>query len=151
MPFVEACKYVFKNLLKSEIIAETPYLLDRTKPCKWDISGVIGLTGDIRGVVAISMKKELACKMTGKLTGKVYTVLEDDVTDAIGEIVNIISGNAKQGLEKMFQLVISVPTVVHGEEHSITWPRDQTNILSIPFKIFENEQFTLSISFETKK
>jgi chemotaxis protein CheX len=149
-PFVEACKYVFKNLLKSEIIAETPYFLDRTKRRKWDISGVIGLTGDARGGVAISMKEELACKLTGKLTGKVHTALDDEVTDAIGEIVNIISGNAKQRFEKI-DLVISLPTIVRGQEHTIIWPKDQINILAVPFQIFENEQFILSASLEIKR
>lgn len=147
-PFIEACGHVFKDFLGLEITAEEPYFLDKKVNPGWDISGVIGLTGDVRGAVAISMKDTLACKLTGKLTGKNYTQVDHDVTDAIGEVVNIISGNAKQGLEKMFHLLISIPTVVRGQEHSIVWPRDQNKILCIPFKLLENERFTLSITIE---
>lgn len=149
-PCIEACQHVFKNFLGLEIIAEEPYLLDKKVNPGWDISGVIGLTGDVRGVIVISMKETLACTLTSRLIGKEYTQIDDDVTDAIGEIVNIISGNAKQGLEKLFHLVISIPTIVRGQEHSIVWPRgEQTKILCIPFKIFKNEGFTLSVTIET--
>ncbi|MHC6203538.1 chemotaxis protein CheX [Breznakiellaceae bacterium SP9] len=149
-PFIEACTCVFESFLGCEVIPESPYPFDKNAKHEWDISGVIGVTGDARGTMVISMKKDLAFKLAGKLTGKTYTQLNDDVADTIGEIVNIISGNAKRGLEKMFRLFISLPIIVRGKGHSIAWATGQTNILSIPFTIFENDQFTLSITLEKK-
>ena len=153
-PFTQACKKVFKTLIDLEITPEHSYLFDKNAvhtqnmSKEWDISAVIGLAGDARGAVVISMKKELAFRLTGILTGKTHTNLDDDVRDAMGEIINIITGNAKQGLETVFKLVVSLPTIIKGDEHSISWPGSgvHAQIVCIPFTIFENYEFILSVS-----
>jgi chemotaxis protein CheX len=74
--------------------------------------------------------------------------MDDEVIDAIGEIINIIAGNAKRGLEESFRLVISLPTIIQGSNHAIQWPNDQARIICIPFKIFDDETFILSVAIE---
>ena len=88
-------------------------------------------------------------KLTGILTGSEHKELDDEVVDAIGEIINIIAGNAKRGLEESFRLVISLPTIVRGPGHTIMWPNEQARIICIPFKIFETESFCLSVAIDT--
>jgi chemotaxis protein CheX len=148
-PFVDVCESVFRDFIGSELIAERPHFADKNDTHDWDVSAVIGLTGEARGAVVISMKKELSLKLTGVLTGKTHTEVDDEVVDAIGEIVNIIAGNAKRGLEESFRLVISLPTIVRGKGHTISWPNDQARIICIPFRIFETETFVLSVAIET--
>jgi chemotaxis protein CheX len=97
------------------------------------------------------MKTELALHVTDILTGSKHTRLDDEVLDAIGEIVNIIAGNAKKGLEEAFHLVISLPTIVQGKEHTVKWPNSQTRIICIPFNLFEKDTFTLLIAIESVK
>jgi chemotaxis protein CheX len=97
------------------------------------------------------MKKELAVKLTDTLTGSRHCALDDEVLDAIGEIVNIIAGNAKQGLEEAFRLVISLPTIVQGKEHLVRWPNSQARIICIPFKIYDNDIFNLAVAIEAVK
>ena len=147
-PFIKVCKKVFQDLVGQTIDAKLPYLTEKDKVGEWDISAVIGLTGEARGAVVISMKKELAIKLTTLLTGTEYTGLEDDVVDAIGELVNIIAGNVKQELEEAFKLVISLPTIVKGKEHSINWPDSQTRIICIPFTVPPTDNFALSVALE---
>ncbi len=148
-PFVDVCESVFRDFLGSNLIAERPHFADRNDPHDWDVSAIIGLTGEARGAVVISMTEPLALRLTGILTGNTHTVLDDEVVDAIGEIINIIAGNAKRGLEESFRLVISLPTIVRGKHHAIMWPTDQARIICIPFRIFENEFFVLSVAIET--
>jgi chemotaxis protein CheX len=148
-PFIEVCKNVFKEFVGCELTADRPYFVGPDTINEWDISAIIGLTGEARGAVVISLKKELALRLTDLLTGSKHPDLDDDVVDAIGEIVNIIAGNAKKGLEEVFHLVISLPTIIKGNRHSIKWPANQAQIICIPFTIFEKESFFLSVAIES--
>lgn len=147
-PFIDVCETVFRDFVGTELVAEHPHFVDKNDPHDWDVSAIIGLTGEARGAVVISMKKELSLKITGVLTGSEHTDLDDEVVDAIGEIVNIIAGNAKRGLEESFRLVISLPTIVRGKGHTILWPNDQARIICIPFTIFGSDSFSLSVAIE---
>jgi chemotaxis protein CheX len=131
--------------------AKMPYFLEKDAAEDWDISGVIGLTGEARGAVVISMKDNLAMKLTGILTGKVHQVLYDDVVDAVGELINIIAGNVKQELEDTFRLVISLPTIITGKEHHVNWPGGQARVICIPFSISNEDSFSLSVALEATK
>jgi chemotaxis protein CheX len=131
--------------------AKMPYFLEKDSSEDWDISGVIGLTGEARGAVVISMKDNLAMKMTGILTGKVHQVLYDEVVDAVGELINIIAGNVKQELEDTFRLVISLPTIITGKEHHVNWPEGQARVICIPFSIGDEYTFSLSVALEAIK
>jgi chemotaxis protein CheX len=150
-PFVDVCESVFRDFIGEELLTERPHFADKNDPHDWDISAIIGLTGEARGAVVISMKKNLALKLTGVLTGSEHPDLDDEVVDAIGEIINIIAGNAKRGLEESFRLVISLPTIVRGTGHTILWPNEQARIICIPFKIFDSETFWLSVAIEASQ
>ena len=150
-PFIEVSKSTFKDFVGAELTAGRPYFQEKGSPNEWDISGVIGLSGEARGAVVIGMKSALAIKLTDMLTGSKHSKMDDEVVDAIGEIVNIISGNAKKGLEETFRLIISLPTIIRGPGHQIKWPHDQARIICIPFTIFESETFTLSVAIESLK
>ncbi|MDR2535974.1 MAG: chemotaxis protein CheX [Treponema sp.] len=149
-PFALACMEVFKNFIGTEIVAERSYLFDQAVVTGWDLFAMIGFTGGSRGAVVISMKKDLAFKLTKRFTSKIYTELEDDVTDAVGEIVNIIAGNVKQGAIEQLQLKLSPPIIIRGQGHSISWLAGGDPIVSIPFKIYETEIFMLSVTLEKK-
>jgi chemotaxis protein CheX len=150
-PFIDVCKNVFKEFVGAELSVDRPYFAEQTAVSEWDISAVIGLTGEARGAVVISMKQSLVLRLTDMLTSTTHTKIDEEVVDAIGEIINIIAGNAKKGLEESFRLVISLPTIIEGKGHSIKWPNAQARIICIPCKIFENEIFTLSVAIESTK
>ncbi|MDR0723258.1 MAG: chemotaxis protein CheX [Treponema sp.] len=147
-PCIEVCTYVFKNFVGTEITATAHYFSDREVPDRWDISALISLSGQAQGVVAISMKQALALQLTGILTGAVHTTLDEDVMDALGEILNIIAGRVKQRLENTFNLIISLPTIILGIEHTVKWPIRRSRLLCIPFTIFGHESFVLSIAIQ---
>ncbi|MDR3167011.1 MAG: chemotaxis protein CheX [Treponema sp.] len=150
-PFIEVCKKVFKEFVSCDLTAERPYFIEKDAVNEWDISSVIGLTGEARGAVVISMKEDFAIRLTDRITGTAHKELDDEVTDAIGEIVNIIAGNVKKNLEEAFRLVISLPTIIQGKEHTIKWPVGHTRIICIPFKTLEDDYFNLSVAIESIK
>ncbi|MDR2444381.1 MAG: chemotaxis protein CheX [Spirochaetaceae bacterium] len=147
--FIDVCKNVFRELIGAEIEAGRPYFSSQISYPNWDISGVIGITGDACGAIVISLKKALALKLTEILTGKAHDSEDEEVVDSIGEIINIISGNLKLDFEKEFRLVISLPTVVCGNDHTIQWPHSNARIICIPFNIFEDDVFFLAVAIES--
>ncbi|GMO49827.1 MAG: chemotaxis protein CheX [Termitinemataceae bacterium] len=152
-PFIEVCENVFRKLGKVEIKAGRPYIItkaDMQKQQNWDVSAVIGFTGEAIGAAVISFKSSLAIKLVDTLTGKTHTEMDREVNDVVGEIINIIAGRAKERMENEFTLTISLPTIVRGNSMSVEWPGNLPRIICIPFTVFKTETFTLAISIEQK-
>jgi chemotaxis protein CheX len=147
-PFVEVTVNTFKEFVGVEVSPRHPHFLDPDKAFEWDISAVIGLSGAVKGAVIVSMKADLAIKLTDLLVGSEHSDIDADVIDAIGEINNIIAGNIKPKVPNGDKIVISIPTIIKGKEHSIAWPSKQTRILCIPNKAFENDIFHLMVAIE---
>jgi chemotaxis protein CheX len=147
-PFVKVCINVFKEFVKCDLDTGRPYLSTRDTITEWDVSALIGLTGEAKGTIVMSMKSSLAFKLAEKVTGTQHNRLDSDVLDTIGEIVNIIAGNVKRELENTFRLVISLPKIIKGLEHGIVWANDKSRIICIPFKVFDEETFCLSIGIK---
>ncbi|MCL2804789.1 MAG: chemotaxis protein CheX [Treponema sp.] len=147
-PFVEVTVNTFKEFVGVDVSPRHPHFLDPEKGFEWDISAVIGLSGVVKGAVIISMKADLAIKLTDMLAGEGHSEIDADVVDAIGEINNIIAGNIKPKVPNGDRIVISIPTIIKGKEHSIAWPSKQTRILCIPHKVFDNDIFHLMVAIE---
>lgn len=145
-PFIDATQNAFRELFGFDPHALTPFLIKREEILDWDISALIGIAGEARGVVVLSFPGNLAQELTGILTGTQKTQLDDDVIDTVGEIVNIIAGNAKKGLEE-FKLMISLPSIVQGSHHQIGWPTGPIPIIGIPFTTPKGH-FGLSVGLE---
>jgi len=147
-PFVEVTSATFKDFVGVEVSPKHPHYLEPDKEYDWDISSVIGLSGPIRGAVIISMKAELAMKLTDSIVGTKHTEIDADVTDVVGEVVNIIAGNIKPKVPNGDKIVISIPTVIKGKKISFVWPSKQTRILCIPHKVYNNDFFHLLVAID---
>lgn len=131
-PFVDATIKVFKEFLGVEITPGQPFLFDHNEhKYSYDISGIIGIGGHTQGVVVVSLPKMIALNLASKITGESIRIFDDTVIDLVGEIVNIIAGNAKKGLEQ-YQLVISLPSIVKGVNHQIAGVSG-VRMIGIPF------------------
>lgn len=144
-PFVTATVNVFQEFFKITPTVQKPYLIKPEEAHNWDVSAIIGIAGEAKGAVVLSFTDSLATELAASLAGTASPAPEE-VTDAIGEIVNIVAGNAKKGLEQ-YRLVISLPSIVKGKNHRISWPSRGIPIIGIPFKT-EVEPFHLSVGLE---
>ena len=133
-PFVDATIKIFEEFYSEIPEVRTPFLFERNKDLGWGLSAVIGIAGETKGVITISFPEEMIIKLTEKLVGYAISEINDDVIDSAGEVVNIIAGNAKKGLEQ-FRLVISLPSIIRGENHMISWPTGNIPIITIPFVV----------------
>jgi len=145
-PFIQATVETFKTMLNLELKTSTPELKhDATHT--YDISGVIGLTGEAQGVISLSFPKLLALKIVSQLLGVQIKIVGAEVTDGIGEIANIVAGNAKQHLTK-YKLSISLPNVVVGTGHRIAVQSGVPTII-VPLECTLGN-FAMEISLKTK-
>lgn len=130
-PFIEAAETVFLDFFQIKPDVRKPYWVEGTDIREWEVSAIIGIAGETRGCVVLSFSKMAAEKLTSILVGRPISALEDDVVDTIGEVVNIIAGNAKKGLEQ-YKLMISLPSVVRSKEHNITFGGKEIPVIGIP-------------------
>jgi len=150
-PFIKVCESVFQGFCRTEVKAGKVFSVTTDNKMNWDISGIIGLSGQISGAVSISMKDNVAFQVTKTLTGVDHNYFDADVIDAIGEIINIIAGNSKKEFEESFRTTISLPSIVQGKDHKIIWPSKNIRVICIPFSVFSGEEFFLSIAVEESK
>lgn len=81
-----------------------------------NITSLIGLAGDLKGILAIHCPENEALAITGAMLGMEVEELGEDAKDAIGEIANMVAGGLKESLageEKKIELAI--PTTVIGQ------------------------------------
>ena len=145
-PFIIATNSCFKTMMTIEIHAEQPILKRMPFPT-YDISGVIGLSGDAQGSISLSFPEPDAINFVKKMLGGAEHLSEDEMTDGIGEIVNIIAGNAKQYLTK-YNLSISLPSVIIGKRHTLAGQSGSPTIV-VPFSS-DQGKFIMEVSLKTK-
>ncbi len=82
------------------------------------ITGVIGLAGTRKGVMAVHIPHKVAFAITSNFLGIDIDDINEDVEDAIGEIANMLGGNIKSILsEKGRDIDLSLPSTVSGKEY----------------------------------
>ncbi|GBU24308.1 chemotaxis protein CheX [Fibrobacteria bacterium R8-3-H12] len=128
--FILATRDTFSKMLNVHVEASKPHLYADVSNIK-DISGMIGLSGTIRGAVVIGFPEASALKAASKFVGENYTQLGPDVSDAVGELVNIIAGYVKKFIQNE-RFGISLPSIARGPKHMVYMPSGIPNIV-IPF------------------
>ncbi|MEM8865291.1 MAG: chemotaxis protein CheX [Planctomycetota bacterium] len=143
-PFLNAVSNTFATMLSADARRGDLSLGDprvRTYP----ISGIIGLSGNASGTVVINMSNEVALAAASTMLMEEMTEVNDDVLDAVGEIVNMIAGQAKTDLSE-FELSMSLPNVVTGLGHEVRFP-SATPPLCVPFET-DHGPLRLEVGFE---
>jgi chemotaxis protein CheX len=149
-PFINATQNVFSTMLGIELSMEKP-VLKTDNSTHADVTGVMGLLGDQKGCMCISLTRKGALYFYKQLMQDEHEEIDADVVDAIGELTNIISGQARKEFEAAdINLKAAIPTVMVGknvEIHFVT----KLPILSLPFCFAigdEREVFHVEFSFE---
>lgn len=93
-PFTKATSDVLKMMLDLDAQASEPKVLDHLEAVDEAFGIVIGLTGDFSGNVLYRFPKATMLGMVEIMSGMAMDQVDDFVKSAIGEIANIISGNA---------------------------------------------------------
>ena len=144
-PFVTSTIDTFKTMLSLDVKPGQPQLQDK-RNYSYDVSGIIGLSGEAQGSICMSFPKLMALKVVSKLVGTEIKIIGPEVADGIGELANIVAGNAKQHLPS-FNLSISLPKVVIGAGHYVVSQKGVPTIV-VPF-VSAMGSFAMEISLRT--
>lgn len=118
--FVDIVKHYFAQFSKDELVVDTPYLSDEKEPHVYDYTGVIGISGVMRGVVYVSASTALLKVLLTDM--KESNADEAMLVDLVGEIANTVSGNARSEFGSEFH--ISTPFVFKGAPQSVVLPKE---------------------------
>jgi chemotaxis protein CheX len=148
-PFIESTYEIFRTMLSAKVQRGDVALADQqTNPR--DIMALIGLSGRARGMVALAFPVNTALHMVNRLLSTEIKVLDDTVSDAIAEMVNIVAGGAKARLSGDGPpMDLSLPTVVRGNNFNVDYPSGSV-WLEVPFTS-ELGPFSLRVTFEMIK
>jgi len=145
-PFIKATISVLSTMAMIQPKPGKPYV-KKDDTATGDVSAVIGFTGDRNGSISVSFSRKCAVAMVKNMLGDDIEDIIHDTKDAVGEVTNMISGQARAGLSEMgINIQGSTPTVIMGDNHSISHIT-KAPIMAIPFSTDDGE-FTVEFCFE---
>jgi chemotaxis protein CheX len=141
----DATQEIFSSMIMLEVNPGTPFSREQGM-INSSISGIIGLAGSLKGLLAIHLPNKTATAVTSAFLGMDVEEIDDDVQDAIGELANMLAGSLKTALDPSgSEIKLSMPSTVHGEEYSIDCIAD-AEIVSVPFT-FNGDQFVVELQY----
>ena len=145
-PFLSAISNVLVTMAMIEPKSGRPAIqCDHLPPA--EITGVIEMNSpQTSGVLAISFTESLIHKVTKRMLGDDAETADETLKDLVGEITNMVCGNAKAVLDqKGFDFDMATPRVVKGRDRDVTFPKGCT-VIVVPFSTDFGE-FYVEIGF----
>lgn len=116
IPLLEvAAREVFELMLSSQLtVPET------TEETALEVTSMVGLAGRLCGILSIRCGRKAAAVMTSKMLGVALDKVDSEVSDALGEIANMVAGNFKNKISGLAEgCLLSPPTVIIGSDYDM--------------------------------
>ncbi len=133
-PFLSAIIEIFKEKYFLESQPEKPFVKN-DELALGIISGIIIISGDVSGSMAITFEEETIKYILSKIFDKeVEDLNTEEVKENIKELINSISAKAVSFLKKKegINIVTTIPTIIYGKNHTIQHIIS-TPIIALPF------------------
>lgn len=144
-PFLTATVNVIKTMAFLDVKPGKPFL-KKDNIGSGDVSGIIGITGETEGSLSVTFTEACILAIVSNMFGEPMEAINEEVEDAVGEITNMISGDARRTLDDAgINLKAAIPSVVSGKGHHV---RHITNsaVVAIPFET-PSGPFTVEVCF----
>lgn len=115
-PFVEAAFSVLEAEVGLETAQRGDLTLERSACTTDDVTALISMVGQIRGVALYGMSKAMALKLVSQILDQPFEEFDELAQSGIGELANVITGQASKRLaEAGYEAKISPPTLILGK------------------------------------
>ena len=143
---IESTKEIFSSMVMMEI--NVTEVMQDHGPLHDTITGMIGLAGTHKGVLAVHVPYAVAMAITSSFLMMDVTEINDDVHDAVGEIANMLGGNVKTILsEKGRDIDLSLPSTIAGAEYSFSSDNEVEKVIIK----FDTGQGTFMVEMDLEK
>jgi len=114
-PFIAGANLTLTELAQIEPAVRSTYRTSHPRTLG-DISAVLGLTAEGGEVLVLSFPTATAAALAGRVLAEATQAPDDDlVRDCMGELANVIAGQAKTLLaETPYQLLLGTPRILSG-------------------------------------
>lgn len=145
--FVESVIKTIGDMAQTKVTPGKPTIEAKTAS-KGEVAGIIGMiAGGMKATLLLSFKKEATFEILQNMLGETHTEITPEISDAVGELTNMIYGGTKTTLNKLgYNFEMALPTVVTGQ-FSISSKHGGIN-LTIPFTTGNGNQFFIELSVE---
>jgi chemotaxis protein CheX len=110
-----AAKEVFELMLGCQLTAAVT-----TEEINMDVTAMVGLAGQLCGVLSVRCDQKAATLMTSKMLGVALDKVGREVADALGEVCNMVAGNFKNKIAGLAEgCLLSPPTVITGSDYNL--------------------------------
>lgn len=130
---IESTVEIFTGMVMMDIAVAGEPLTELGRLTK-SITGMIGLAGTHKGVLAVHFPNKVAMEVTSSFLGMEVDTINEDVQDAVGEIANMLGGNLKTILsDRGKDIQLSLPSTISGDEYNFSSQADVEQII-LPFQ-----------------
>jgi chemotaxis protein CheX len=147
-PFIEAAYSVLEA--EAGVTAQRGKIaLQRSAATADDVTVLISMVGEVKGVVLYGLSERTAINLVSRILGQPFDTFDDLAQSGIGEIGNVITGQASNRIAAAgFEVNISTPTMILGKGSKIsTFDMDR---LIVPLET-EYGVVTLSLALREEK
>jgi chemotaxis protein CheX len=110
-----AAKEVFELMLGCQLKASAS-----AEETNMDVTAMVGLAGQLCGVLSVRCDKRTAALMTSKMLGVALDKVGPEIADALGEVCNMVAGNFKNKIAGLAEgCMLSPPTVITGSDYDL--------------------------------
>lgn len=147
-PIQNAVSKVLQTMAFTDVKPGGLYTKTKGESLRGDITGIIGWTGAIKGCITISFSEGAILHIVSNMFGEPCDHIDNEVQDAVGELSNMISGDARRTLEEHgYQFQGSIPTVVVGKGLRVTHMIKEASFV-VPFTVSGEHEFFIEACFE---
>ena len=126
---IEVATEIFSSMVIMDISVEEEDLHDSGN-LHDTITGLIGLAGTYKGVLAIHIPHPVATAITGNFLGMEVSEINEEVEDAVGELANMLGGSVKMVLaENGRDIDLSLPSTISGASYTFQPSKDVEKVV----------------------
>jgi len=133
---------VFHTMLATKVAP----VFEPAKKLHLEWTAMVGLAGELQGVLMFSCDEKSAIRITSKMLGVPLPGANEETADALGEVCNMIAGSFKHKVSGLSErCALSPPTVVTGKDYRVHRQESgSSQSLSVTFT-FEGAPIHLSL------
>jgi len=131
--FIEGTFHILGTTASLKVKPDAPYVKN-SAVSMGDITGLLKIEGEIDGTAAVSFTKKSILAVVSTMFGEEMSQIDAEITDAVGEIGNMISGHVNTKMTEMGKSVkVKLAGVKDGKDH-LVGHADGKKILVLPFR-----------------